>query len=300
MQKIFSKIKGFSNNPRKVAYLFILPSMIIFTAFVLIPLLVSIVFSLYSFDMMGNNIKFLGLGNYTKLLADNRFWNALLNTLYFTGGTVPFLVITALLIAVALNAKTKYNAVFKSIYFLPAICSMTIVSIAWSFMLDTDIGIISYYFSLIGIKTIAFLKDPIWAMPTIIVVSIWKTFGFNMVILLAGLQGISISYYEAADIDGASKVKQFFNITLPMLMPTIGFVAITSVINSFQVFDQVFVMTKGGPLFKTETIVQYIYHQGFEVFDMGYASAAAEILLVIILSVSMIMLKALRNNEESF
>lgn len=300
MQKSFRYLKGFSNNPGKVAYLFILPSMIIFTAFVLIPLLVSIVFSVLSFDMMGNNAKFLGLGNYAKLLGDNRFWNALSNTLYFTGGTVPFLLILALLIAVAINAKTKYNAVLKSVFFIPAIGSMTILSIVWSFMLDQDIGIISYYFSLIGINTIAFLKDPIWAMPTVIIVSIWKTFGFNMVILLAGMQGISGSYYEAADIDGAGRVKQFFSLTLPMLMPTIGFVAITSVINSFQVFDQVYVMTRGGPLFKTETIVQYIYHQGFEVFDMGYASAAAEILLVIILSVSLIMLKSLRNNEESF
>lgn len=300
MQKIYNNLKGVSNNPRKVAYLFILPSMIIFTVFVLIPLIVSIVFSIYNFDMMGNNLKFMGLGNYTKLLQDNRFWNALINTFYFTGGTVPLLLITALLLAVAVNAKTRLNTVLKSVFFIPAICSMTIISIVWSFMLDKDIGIISYYLSLVGINSIAFLKDPVWAMPTIILVSVWKTTGYNMVILLAGMQGISDSYYEAADIDGAGKVKQFFSITLPMLMPTIGFVAITSVINSFQVFDQVFVMTKGGPLFKTETIVQYIYHQGFEVFDMGFASAAAEVLLVIILSVSLIMLKSLRKNEESF
>jgi multiple sugar transport system permease protein len=226
--------------------------------------------------MMGNNIKFANTGNYLKLFNDERFWNSLINTLYYTAASVPLQVLTALLVSVAINTKSKYNALLKSIYFLPAICSMTVISIIWSFLLDKDIGIISYYLSLIGVDTIAWLKDPVWAMPTIILVSVWKTFGFNMVILLAGLQGISESYYEAADMDGAGKVRQFFSITLPMLMPTLGFVIITSIINSFQVFDQVFVMTRGGPLFKTETIVQYIYHVGFEVFNLGYASAAAE------------------------
>lgn len=300
MQKSLRGIQKFVNNQERVGYFFVLPSMLVFLVFVLVPLLISILFSVYSFDMMGNNIKFLGFGNYIKLFADERFWNSLYNTVYYTIGSVPFLVLIALLTAVALSAKTQYNAVLKSIFFLPAICSMTVISIVWAFLLDKDIGIISYYFSLIGIDTIASLKDPVWAMPTIIGVSIWKTFGFNMVILLAGLQGISESYYEAADIDGASKIKQFFSITLPMLMPTLGFVTITSIINSFQVFDQVFVMTRGGPLFKTETVVQYIYHMGFEVFDLGYASAAAETLFVIILIVSLAMLKSLRENEKSF
>ena len=271
----------------------------IFAVFVFLPLLVSILFSVLSFDMMGNNLKFIGGANYLKLFADGRFWNSLWNTVYYTLGTVPAQIVLALAVALAVSRRSFFTSFSKTVFFLPAISSMTIISIVWAFLLDNDIGIITHYANLIGIHTIAWLKDPVWAMPAIMVVSIWKSFGFNMVILLAGLLNIPDSYYESAAIDGANKMRQFFKITLPLLLPTLGFVFVTTVIGSFQVFDQVFVMTHGGPLFKTETIVQYIYHVGFENFELGYASAVAEVLFIIVLVLSVFMVQRMRRDEES-
>lgn len=300
MRTLVQKISRFINNPGKVGYLFVLPSITIFAVFVFLPLLVSILFSVLSFDMMGNNLKFIGGANYLKLFGDGRFWNSLWNTVYYTLGTVPAQIVLALAVALAVSRNSLVTSFSKTVFFLPAISSMTIISIVWSFLLDNDIGIITHYAHLLGIPTSAWLKDPVWAMPAIMVVSIWKSFGFNMVILLAGLLNIPDSYYESAGIDGANKVTQFFRITLPLLLPTLGFVFVTTVIGSFQVFDQVFVMTRGGPLFKTETIVQYIYHVGFENFELGYASAAAEVLFLIILVLSLFMVRRMRQGEESF
>ncbi len=300
MKELTAKRNSLFRDPNKVGYLFILPSMAIFAVFVFVPLLVSALFSVFDFDMMGNNIRFIGIDNYLKLLGDERFWNSLVNTLYYAAGTVPLQVVISLMVALAVSRRTFFTTFCRSVFFLPAIGSMTIISIIWTFLLDNNIGIIAHYLNLLGIPTIAWLQDPVWAMPAIMMVSIWKSFGFNMVIILAGLLGIPESYYESASIDGAKRVTQFFKITLPMLIPTLGFVLITSIISSFQVFDQVFVMTKGGPLFKTETMVQYIYHVGFEGFEMGYASALAEILFLIILLFSTSMFKRLRQDEQIY
>lgn len=275
-----------------------MPSLIIFLVFVFVPLIVSIVFSVFKFDMMFNNFTFVKLSNYAKMLQDDRFLGSLGNTLYYTAATVIVQVALALLIAVAISKKNGINSVFKGVFFIPSICSMTIISIIWSFLLNKDIGIISYYLGFLGINVVDWLNDPTWAMPAVIIVSIWRNFGFSMVILLAGIDGISDAYYEASEIDGAGKIIQFFKITLPLLVPTIGFVVITTMIGSFQVFDQVFVMTRGGPLFKTETVVQYIYNVGFESFNLPYACAIAEVLLVMILAITALMFKVQRNMER--
>ena len=289
----------FERKRNMTGYLFILPSIAIFFIFVLIPLVVSVVFSLYNFDMMFNNVIFVKLSNYIKMLHDERFWNSLANTLYFTIAVVTVQITLALFVAVAIANKNKINTVLKAVYFIPAVCSMTIISIIWSFLLNKDIGIISYYLSFIGIRVVDWLNNPDWALPAVIIVSIWKNFGLSMVILLAGLDGIPDMYYEASDMDGAGKLKKFFHITLPMMIPTIGFVVITTMIGSFQVFDQVFVMTRGGPLFTTETVVQYIYHTGFVVFDLPYACAVAEVLLLIILVITAFLFKIQRNMERN-
>lgn len=284
----------------RAGILFVLPSILVFSVFVFIPLINTFVFSTLSFDMMFKNVNFLGLSNYVKLLNDQKFFNALYNTAYYTLGVVPLQVALALLVATAISKQTKLNSIFKSVYFLPAICSMTIISIVWTFLIDKDIGIVSYFLSRIGIQIPALLKDPVWAMPTIILVGVWKNFGFNMVILVAGLQGISDTYYEAAEIDGASAAKKFFKITIPMLMPTLTFVVVNSIISSFQVFDQVYVMTRGGPLFKTETVVQYIYKTVFSNYDMGYASTIAVALFIITICVSLYLFKVMRKGERDF
>ncbi len=282
----------------RTGLLFVMPSMIIFTVFVFVPLIISFVFSLLKFDMMFNHIEFQKLDNYKKLLGDGRFWNALWNTVYFTLFSVPLLIGLALIVAVMIKKKGWFSGFCKSVYFIPAICSMTIVSILWSFLVNPDIGVFSYWLSLLGVKPINVLNSPKWAMPTVILVGVWKNFGFNMVILLAGLNGIDESYYEAAEMDGAKGLQKFLKITIPMLMPTLSFTIVNSIIGSFQVFDQVYVMTKGGPLFKTQTLVQLIYSTAFDSFNMGYASTIAVALFLITFLVSTFTFKKMTRGEE--
>ncbi len=278
--------------------MFLAPSMIIFTLFVFIPLLASFAFSFLKTNLMFKNMTFVGFTNYINMFTDDRFWNAFGNTIYYTVCVVPAQVILALLVAVALRHQTKFNNFLKSVYFLPAICSMTVISIVWSFLLNKDISIISYYLSKIGIHMPDLLNSPTLAMPTVIGVGLWKNLGFNMVILVAGLQGIPESYYEAADLDGASSRVKLTHITIPMLMPTLTFVTVNSVISSFQIFDQVYVMTNGGPLFRTETVVQYIYNNAIGKSDIGYASAVAVVMLILTLSVSLVLFKYMRQDED--
>ncbi len=293
------KAKFSMEKKREMAGLFfVMPSMIIFTVFVFIPLIIAFVFSFLKFDMMFNNIEFQKLGNYIKLFGDGRFWNALLNTLYYTVFTVPLLIGLALLVAVMIKKKGWFSGFCKSVYFIPAICSMTIVSIVWSFLINPDIGMFSYWFELLGFEPINVLNSPKWAMPTVILVGVWKNFGFNMVILLAGLNGIDESFYEAADMDGARSGQKFMKITVPMLMPTLSFAVVNCIIGSFQVFDQVYVMTKGGPLFKTQTLVQLIYSTAFDSFNMGYASTIAVALFFITFIISIFTFKAMTKGEE--
>lgn len=277
---------------------FVLPSMTIFTVFVFIPLIIAFIFSFFKFDMMFQNFQFQKLGNYAKLASDKKFWNALFNTVYYTAFTVPVQIGLALVTAVAVKRKGWLSGFFKSVYFIPAICSMTIVSILWSFLVNPDIGMFCYWVKLLGFNPINVLSSPTWAMPTVILVSVWKNFGFNMVILLAGLNGIDESYYEAANIDGATGFQKFRGITIPMLMPTLSFTVVNCIIGSFQVFDQVYIMTKGGPLFKTQTLVQLIYSMAFDSFNMGYASTIAVALFIITFIISVFTFKHMTKGEE--
>lgn len=282
----------------RAGLLFVAPSMIIFTVFVFIPLIIAVVFSFLKFDMMFNHIEFQKLDHYIKLVQDKRFWNALFNTLYYTFFSVPLLIGLALAVAVMIKQKGWFSSICKSVFFLPAICSMTVVSIVWSFLVNPDVGVFSYWLTLFGFEPINVLNSTTWAMPAVILVGVWKNFGFNMVILLAGLNGIDESYYEASKIDGATGWQQFKSITVPMLMPTLSFTIVNAIIGSFQVFDQVYVMTKGGPLFKTQTLVQLIYSTAFDSFNMGYASAIAVALFLITFAASVVTFKRMTKGED--
>ena len=293
------KKSNYMVRQNRAGFAFIAPSMIIMTIFVYIPMLMSLVYSTETFNMMFTNTKFVGLSNYVKLFVDARFWNALKNTAYYTVFMVPLQVIFALLLAVALTKTSKFNNFMRSVYFVPAICSMTVVAITWSFLINNDYGIYTYWLRKIGIDLPNLLNSTTWAMPTMIFIGIWKNLGFKTIILVAGLQGISQAYYEAANLDGASAKDKLFKITIPMLMPTLTFVIIDSVITSFQVFDQVYVMTKGGPLFSTETLVQYIYTNAFEKANMGYASAVAVMLLLITLLASIPLFNYMKRDEDT-
>lgn len=295
---INSKGKKYFVKQRRAGVLFILPSMLIFIIFVFVPLIMSFIYSTQTFNMMFNNVKFVGASNYIKLICDSRFWNALKNTVFYTVCIVPLQVILALFAGIALKKQSRFTAFVRSIYFLPAIVSMTIIAITWSFLINNDYGIYMYFFRRIGINIPNLLNSTTWAMPTMIVIGIWKNLGFKMIIIIAGLEGISDTYYEVAILDGAGELDKFRYITVPMLMPTLTFVVVDSVISSFQVFDQVYVVTKGGPLFTTETLVQYVYSNAFEKSNMGYASAIAVSLLMITLLSSIPLFKIMKKNEN--
>jgi multiple sugar transport system permease protein len=283
-----------SVNP---AYLFLAPSAVVLVLFALWPIAQAFWMSLHQWSFLDPEKRFIGLGNYLRIASDDRFWNALGNTAMYTLGSVPIQIALALLLAVALNQRIRGLVVLRAAYFFPVVTSLAVMAIVWSFLMDPDIGLISTWIASLGGPRIQWLRDPFWAMPAVIIVGIWKTLGFNMVILLAGLQGIPQEQYEAASIDGAGRWGRFRHVTLPGLRHTLAFVTVISVIASLQVFDQVYVMTRGGPLFATETLVTYMYHQGFELFRMGYASSIAWILFLLIVVASVFQLRLFRYRD---
>lgn len=281
----------------KSALLFLLPSAITLALFVFWPIADSFWLSFRNWNLMEGGRDFVGLANYRELFADERFWNSVWNTAYFTLASVPACIAVALGLALLCVTKLRGLSFFKAVFFLPVITSFAVISIIWGFLMDPDIGLLSYYLKSIGLNMPDVLRNPTWAMPAVIFVAVWKNFGFNLVILLAGLHGIPVSLYEAAKLDGANAWQRFVHVTLPSLRHTLLFVVIITVISSFQVFDQVYVMTRGGPLNSTETIVYYIYHQGFELLDMGYSSAMAWLLFMVVFLLTLGQLRLFRYDQ---
>ncbi|CAM4121767.1 carbohydrate ABC transporter permease [Lederbergia lenta] len=264
------------------AFILLLPSLIGFLIFVLFPVVASFFLSFTSWDLL-TPIQWIGFENYINLFNDETFKKVLWNTLYFTVVTVPVGIIISLFLAVALNQKIRFIKFYRAAYFLPVISSMVAVAVVWQWIYNPEYGLLNFILSLTGIQGPSWLSDTKWAMPAVMITSIWKGLGFNMLIFLAGIQGISESYYEAADIDGATWFKKFLYITVPLLRPTTFFVTVMAIIGSFQVFDAVFLMTGGGPARSTSVLVHYLYQNGFEYFRMGYASAMAYILFFLVL-----------------
>lgn len=277
---------------RMWAYLFILPQVIGLIVFHIIPLILAGFISLTDFDGFGRN-NFIAFDNYISLLKDDELWQSLYNTAYYSLLTVVIGVTFALLVALALNT-IKGKTIYRVFYFMPVITSTISMGVIWLWMLNTELGIINYLLSLIGVQGPSWLMNENWVIPSIALVGIWSTLGKDMIIFLAGLQGISRSYYEAAEIDGASGFRQFWHITFPLLSPTTLFIVILALINAIQVFDQPYVMTGGGPGKSSYTLVYLIYNQAFVEFNMGRASAVAMILFVIVLLITLIQFIASR------
>lgn len=296
------RMKKFRPNYQKSAYLFIMPSMLILTVFVFVPLAMSLLISVLNMNIFMKDISFAGLVNFKKIFADSRVSNATINSLVFTLFEVPLQVGLALILSMYVAKNTKYTKLLRSIYYLPFVCSMTAVGIVWSMLLDPNMGLVPYLIRQFGMETISFLKDPNLAMPTVVVVTAWKGFGYTLTLITAAVLNISGSLYEAADMDGANAWKKFIHITVPGIWPTISFCIVTTTIGSMQVFDQTYVMTHGGPLNRTETLVQYIYDRGFQTapYDLGYASAISVYLFVIIAVITFVLRKfVLEKGEES-
>ncbi len=264
----------------------LLPSLSGMFAFIMLPVLSSLVLSFAEWDLIGE-LSWIGLDNYIAAVGDPAILGALRNTLLFIAGYLPSVVVLALGLALLLNRKLKGRIVFRAIYFVPVVTSWVAVSLIWKWLLNPQYGLVNYGLALIDIQGPGWLFDPSWAMAGIVLTSIWKDIGFVTVIYLAGLQDIPENLYEAASLDGASPWQRFWTITVPMLAPTTFFVTTISLISSFQVFDQVWIMTGGGPAGATSVMVEQIYKNAFSYYKMGYASAISWVLFAIIFVVTL-------------
>lgn len=260
--------------------------------FVVAPIFVVLFLSFTSYDIISPP-EWIGLFNYEDLYYDRIFWKSIFNTLYYTLVTVPLGVVLALLLALFLNRNLPFVGLFSTIYYAPVVAPMVAVSLVWVIFYDPTLGLFNYLLSLFDLSAVGWLSSTRWAMPSIMLMSIWKGLGYNMVIFLAGLQSIPEEFNEAAQIDGASGARIFWNITLPLLRPSMVYVVLTSIIASFQVFSQVYVMTNGGPNNSTTTIVHQIYRTAFVHLEMGYASAMALLLFAFLVVLSLLNLRFL-------
>jgi multiple sugar transport system permease protein len=272
---------------------FLAPNLIGFLLFMAGPLLTSLGVALVEWNLL-TPPKWLGVQNFVQLVQDEDFWHSLRATLYYMAGSVPLGIVSALALAMALNQKIRGITIYRTIYFIPVVSSMIAVALMWRWIYNPTAGILNYMlnetFELLRLPISApdWLQSRVWAMPAIIFMSVWKGLGYNMVLFLAGLQGIPTHLYEAAEIDGASAWRKFWHITLPLLTPTTFFIVIIAVIGSFQIFEQAYIMTQGGPARSTVTTVYYIYENGFQWYKMGYASAVAWVLFALILAVTLL------------
>jgi multiple sugar transport system permease protein len=276
------------------AIIFLSPTLIIFSAFILFPVIFSFYLSFQQWNMFSGDSTFVGFDNYSRMFQSEEFWMVLKNTAYYTFGTIPLNMGIALMIAYALNKKIAGKKFLRTAFFAPVIISPVAAAVIWRWLYDANFGLVNYSLSLIGIDGVNWLNEPNAAMFALIVMGVWKTFGINMVLFSAGLQGIPENYYEAAEIDGAGSWSKFWHITVPMLSPTTFFILIMSMIGSFQVFDIVYVLTSGGPLGSTKVMVFYVYEYAFKFFEMGYASAASYILFAILSILTLLQIKYLR------
>lgn len=289
-QPVGSRWERLVSNENFVGYTFIAPLLIGLAIFTYGPVLAALGLSFTKGDYISTP-KWIGLDNYRDLLKDELFWKSLQNTLYYVVGVVPIGLALSLLLALALNQKLRGITFFRSIFFLPSITSSVALSLMWLWIYNPEFGVLNFLLKQIGIKGPAWLSTTEWAMPAIMIMSIWRGLGYNMLIFLAGLQGVPEVYYEAADIDGAGAWSKFLHITVPLLSPTTFMLLILSLIGAFQVFEYTYVMTQGGPLYSTLTLVLHVYNNAFRSFKMGYASALAYVLFFILLALTFIQFK---------
>ncbi|MCI5889470.1 MAG: sugar ABC transporter permease [Brachyspira sp.] len=296
MKKIRKFWINLSNSQTSAAWIFVFPALLGMLIFIIIPIFFSFGLSFAKWDLL-NPIQFVGLDNYKEIFTEPLFGKILLNTVVFALATSFFGVIIPLILAAIMNSKIRGADFFKTAYFLPFITPMIVIGIVWEWIFDPNIGLLNKVLQV----HINWLYDPHWAMPALILVSVWKLIGYNMIIFLSGFSGISNSMFEAAKIDGANPVETFFYVTIPLLSPTIFFVVIITAVSSFQIFDLIYLMTQGGPLDSTNVLVYAIYKNAFEYFNAGKASAIAYVLFVIILVLTLLqwnMRKKLVYNEE--
>ena len=288
------KLTGRKRDERVAAYIFVAPAVILLIGFLVVPMIYTVYFSGFKYQIMRPDATtFIAFDNYKKLFSDKNFWAALKNTVYFTVIVVPVQCALALGLALLVSKKFRGVAVFRTMYFAPQLTSMVVISVLWSVLYNANpnTGLINSILVSLGMSPIKFLSDASTAMNSIIFMSAWQGAGYQMMIFLAGLQGIPRDQYEAASVDGATKFKQFLYITLPGLKGTIKYVIMITMIQAMKLFTQPYIMTKGGPKNSTKTLVYYIYDQGFQKGNFGYACSIATVFFMIVVCMSMAMKK---------
>ena len=286
----------------RTAWTFVTPALMVIGVFFALPVLAAFALSLTDFDLYAlanlKNLRFVGFDNYRDVLAAPLFWKALLNTLYFVAVGVPLSLAASLGAALLLNSPlARFRGLFRTALFAPVVTTVVAVAVIWRYLFHTRYGLINYALVHLGIAPIDWLGDPHWSMPAIILFAVWKNFGYNMIILLAGLQGIAPDLYEAARIDGASAWQQFRFITLPSLRPVLLLVSVITVAGYFQLFAEPYVMTRGDPLQSTVSVLYYMYEEGFKWWSLGRASAIAFLLFALTLAITRVMLYLARRGE---
>jgi multiple sugar transport system permease protein len=281
------------------AWWLVAPALAVIAVFFFVPVLAGLVMSLTDFDIYAladlHNLRWVGLRNYARLLETPLFWQAMGNTLYFVVVGVPLSIGASLGAALLLNSRlARFRGLFRTALFAPVVTTLVAVAVIWRYLVNTRYGLLNYALGALGIQPVDWLGDPHWAMPAIILFAVWKSFGYNMVILLAGLQAIPQELYEAARIDGASAARQFRYVTLPMLRPILLMVSILTIAGYFQLFAEPYVMTQGGPLQSTVSVLYFMYEEGFKWWNLGNASAVAFLLFLIIFAVTAVQLRVAR------
>ena len=288
-----------TRNPRRrwqPAILFMVPSFAILGTFVLYPIVQSFIYSFQDVTI-GGPANWIGFQNYINLSKDPQFWNALGITLEFTVASVVVLIVIGFVLALLLQGESLPNRIVRSVFFFPTIVSLVTIGLVWKFLLDPSIGFVGGIFDLVGLPPVAWLTSTSLALPTVIFVNIWKNLGFAMILLIAGLKGVPQERYEAASLDGAKLLQTIRYVTLPGIRPTLLFATLILTLQSIQVFDLVFVMTGGGPIFTTDTLVNLLYRNAFVNYQTGYASAISFVLFVIIVIISALQLRFFRFND---
>jgi multiple sugar transport system permease protein len=285
------------------AWAFLAPALVLIGCFFLLPVAASLLLSFTDFDIYAiadpANVRLVGLRNYSELVASPMFWTALKNTIYFVVVGGPLTVAVSLGAALLVNARlVRFKSFFRTLYFAPFVTTLVAVAIVWRYLYHPEYGLLNYALGVFGIEPVDWLGDPRWAMPAIILLAVWKNFGYHMLIFIAGLQAIPEELYEAAYLDGAGPWRRFRHVTLPMLGPTLAFVGLITMIGFFQLFAEPYVMTQGGPLRSTTSLVLLMYEEGFRWWRMGYAAAVAFVLFLVILAV-MLVQRRIRREEAA-
>lgn len=297
-------LNAFKNKfPNRHPYMFIAPAVTLLVIFSIIPIIIAFAISFTDLNLKGladwSSINFTGLENYSEIIKDETFTKSIFNTFFYVIVGVPLVIFFSLGIALLINyGNNKLFSFFRSVYYMPSITNIIAVAVIWGYLYNTEYGLFNYILSLLSVENIPWLQEPTIAKLSLIILAVWKGIGINMIIFLAALQGIPRSYYEAAEIDGANRFQILFNITLPLLRYATFFVSVTTLIGWMQFFEEPYVMTQGGPLDGTISIALFIYKEGFQFSQFGYAAAGSFLLFIMIIIATLIQFKLKKSDTE--